>query len=169
MAGGAFLDIFPVESLVFSSGQARLTNDSTLAPLQPGFPSLQPQNIVLGITCLLCGVLALVGLTHKFRYGFWGLTLALPQQFILMESLIGAVIAISTSSFADGVIRPRLFIAADQVPAILAAILHTMAIVNLHINGVFSLWKRKIIDEDYFSQITRQKTNVQSSHEKRAT
>ena len=50
MAGGAFLDIFPVESLVFSSGQARLTNDSTLAPLQPGFPSLQPQNIVLGIT-----------------------------------------------------------------------------------------------------------------------
>jgi hypothetical protein len=50
MAGGAFLDIFPLESLVFSSGQARLTNDSTLAPLQPGFPSLQPQNIVLGIT-----------------------------------------------------------------------------------------------------------------------
>ena len=50
MAGGAFLDIFPVESLVFSSGQARLTNDSNLAPLQPGFPSLQPQNIVLGIT-----------------------------------------------------------------------------------------------------------------------
>jgi hypothetical protein len=53
MAGGAFLDIFPVESLVFSSGQARLTNDSTLAPLQPGFPSLQPQNIVLGITPII--------------------------------------------------------------------------------------------------------------------
>jgi len=53
MAGCAFLDIFPVESLVFSSGQARLTNDSTLAPLQPGFPSLQPQNIVLGITPII--------------------------------------------------------------------------------------------------------------------
>lgn len=49
MDGAAFLDIFPVESLVFSVGQARLTNDSTLAPLQTGFPSLRPQNIVLGV------------------------------------------------------------------------------------------------------------------------
>lgn len=50
MAGSTFLEVFPVESLVTSVGQARLTNDSTLVPLQLGFPSLRPQNIVLGIT-----------------------------------------------------------------------------------------------------------------------
>jgi hypothetical protein len=49
MAGGAFLDIFPIESLVISSGQARLTNDSSLVPLVSGYPSMRPQNIVLGI------------------------------------------------------------------------------------------------------------------------
>jgi hypothetical protein len=49
MSGAAFLDIFPIESLVSSVGQARLTNDSTLVSLQTGYPSLRPQNIVLGV------------------------------------------------------------------------------------------------------------------------
>ncbi|MEY2970931.1 MAG: hypothetical protein RLZZ599_1304 [Bacteroidota bacterium] len=53
MAGGAFLDIFPIESLVLSSGQARLTNDSSLVPLQTGFPALRPQNIILGVVPVL--------------------------------------------------------------------------------------------------------------------
>ncbi len=50
MSGGTFLEVFPVESLVTSVGQARLTNDSTLQPLFSGYPALRPQNIVLGIT-----------------------------------------------------------------------------------------------------------------------
>ena len=49
MAGGAFLDIFPIESLVLSSGQARLTNDSSLVALDVNFPDMRPQNIVLGV------------------------------------------------------------------------------------------------------------------------
>jgi hypothetical protein len=49
MASGAFLDIFPIESLVLSSGQARLTNDSSLVALDASFPDMRPQNIVLGV------------------------------------------------------------------------------------------------------------------------
>jgi len=49
MANGAFLDIFPIESLVLSSGQARLTNDSSLVALDASFPDMRPQNIVLGV------------------------------------------------------------------------------------------------------------------------
>ena len=49
MSDAAFLDVFPLESLVLSVGQARLTNDSTLVPLQTGYGALRPQNIVLGV------------------------------------------------------------------------------------------------------------------------
>ena len=101
--------------------------------------------ILLGSSCILCAILAIIGMTKKFHKTFWGLTLMLPQQLILMESLIGAIIAISHSTFADGVVRPRAFIACDQAPAILAAILHTIAIIEIHLHEVIVYWERKII------------------------
>ena len=64
-----------------------------------------------------------------------GACLAVPQQFFLMTSAIGAVRAIVLSQFADGVDRPWAFIAADQLPAILAAVLHSAALVEVYIWG----------------------------------
>lgn len=58
----------------------------------------------------------------------WIVVLLLPQQILLMMSAAGAIEAIWISQFADGVIRPRGFIAADQLYSVLAAIGHTMAI-----------------------------------------
>jgi hypothetical protein len=58
----------------------------------------------------------------------WIVLLLLPQQVLLMMSASGAAEAIWLSQFADGVIRSRSFIAADQLYSILAAIGHTAAI-----------------------------------------
>ena len=41
---------YPIDGLVTSSGQARITNDSTILPLVTGnYPTLQPSNILIGI------------------------------------------------------------------------------------------------------------------------
>jgi hypothetical protein len=53
----------------------------------------------------------------------------LPQQTLLMISACGAILAIYFSRYADGVVRPRPFIAADQIHVILAALGHTTAVV----------------------------------------
>ncbi len=58
----------------------------------------------------------------------WIVAMLLPQQILLMMSAAGATEAIWLSQFADGVIRSRAFIAADQLYSILAAIGHTVAI-----------------------------------------
>lgn len=76
------------------------------------------------------GVGAGVGLLSRNRN--WSLAALLPQQFVLMYSAWGAAAAIIASTFADGVPRPRAFIFADQLPAILAAVLHTFAIIEHH-------------------------------------
>lgn len=58
----------------------------------------------------------------------WIVWLLVPQQVFLMMSAAGAVEAIWLAQFADGVFRPRAFIAADQFYSILAAFWHTVAI-----------------------------------------
>lgn len=56
----------------------------------------------------------------------------LPQQTILTVSGCAAVAAVVVSQYGDGVARPRLFILADQAPAILVVLLHTAAVVEMH-------------------------------------
>jgi len=58
--------------------------------------------------------------------------LMLPQQFILPLSAFGALAAMWSGHFADGVIRPHAFLIADQAPAVLLAIFHTAAIIRLN-------------------------------------
>lgn len=61
----------------------------------------------------------------------WIVLLFLPQQVLLMMSAAGVVEAIWLAQFADGVMRPRAFIASDQIYSVLAAIGHTTAIVTI--------------------------------------
>jgi hypothetical protein len=56
----------------------------------------------------------------------------LPQQALLTISAYAALLAAAEAHYGDGVIRPRLFILADQAPVILTMVLHTVAIVELH-------------------------------------
>jgi len=100
-------------------------------------------HIALGIVCILFGIAAFVGAFERFKNTSLGLAMMTPQQFILMESAIGAIMAISHSCFADGVIRDRAFIGADQAPAILVALFHTCAIIDFHLKDVIYFWTRR--------------------------
>lgn len=74
-------------------------------------------------TAALMALLALVVRAPLF------LLMLLPQQILLMMSAAGAVEAIWLGQFADGVVRSRGFLAADQCYSIIVAIGHTAAII----------------------------------------
>ena len=62
----------------------------------------------------------------------WSLLCGLPQQFLLMVSAGGSLWAVIIGQYADGVPRPWVFILADQLPAMLAALCHTGALLVFH-------------------------------------
>ena len=84
-------------------------------------------------------IAAVAGLHRRLAHSLWGVGLMLPQQAVLFMSAVGAIQAMALSSFADGVVRPNPFIIADQLPAVLIAILHTIGILCYH---VFSVARR---------------------------
>lgn len=56
----------------------------------------------------------------------------LPQQALLTLSAYATVAAVFAARFGDGLTRPRLFILADQAPAVIAFVLHTAALIDMH-------------------------------------
>lgn len=71
-------------------------------------------------------LLSFIGLFYD--RGLMKVLCLLPQQFLMMVSAGGALYAMYLGQFADGVQRSHAFIIADQSPAVIAAILHTVAI-----------------------------------------
>jgi hypothetical protein len=78
------------------------------------------------IAMLIVATCAIVSFAIRNR--FWAAGFMVPQQLLLFVSAGGAVQAILEGHFADGVERPWTFLLADQSPAILAAIGHTLAL-----------------------------------------
>jgi hypothetical protein len=77
----------------------------------------------------LYGVVAFMATIGLYcRHGFGRVIALLPQQFVLMVSAGGALWAMYLGQFADGVQRSHEFLIADQSPAVIGAILHTVAI-----------------------------------------
>jgi hypothetical protein len=75
--------------------------------------------------------LAVYGVTRP--HPTWqSLASLLPQQGLLTVSAYAAFVAVIISRYGDGVLRPRVFILADQAPVILTMILHTAAVVEMH-------------------------------------
>ena len=84
----------------------------------------------LAISLLL--IVATLALIYVFLFSArypWAVLLVLPQQAVLFISAWTALTAMIEGHFADGVARPTAFIVADQAPAIIAAVLHTAAII----------------------------------------
>jgi hypothetical protein len=81
--------------------------------------------LLAGSAMVVAAVLA-VG-AHLFRpirsWAFW------PQQLLLIVAAIGALVAVVMGNYADGVVRPALFIATDQLLVMLLPIFHALAIV----------------------------------------
>lgn len=76
---------------------------------------------------LMASIFSALGLIVHRR---WVIMFMMPQQLLLTISAIGAVIAIYTSAYADGIVRPRGFIAADQAPIIIMTVAYTISIVK---------------------------------------
>ncbi|MDB5612076.1 MAG: hypothetical protein JWP25_8976 [Bradyrhizobium sp.] len=70
--------------------------------------------------------MALIGIFTELP---WVLLFLIPQQVLLMMSAAGAIESMWLGQFADGVLRPHAFIAADQFYSVLAALGHTIAII----------------------------------------
>lgn len=85
---------------------------------------------VTSFVLLATAAMAVRGIRRRGTTAGW--LLMLPQQFLLIVSAVGGLIAAATGHYADGVTRPHLFIAADQLPGVVAAICHTFAIIDLH-------------------------------------
>jgi hypothetical protein len=83
---------------------------------------------------MLFGVAAMAAI-GVLRDGSRRMTLALllPQQAVLSISAMSAVTAVVDGRYGDGVPRPWYFILADQAPVILTMVLHTIAVVQLHL------------------------------------
>jgi len=89
-----------------------------------------PFDIVAGFL-FFSSLLAIVSFFYRGWIGF--LLLAL-QQTIMITSAMSAVTAVIDGSYADGVLRPMLFILADQAWTIVGAVMHTFAILDVHFN-----------------------------------
>lgn len=77
-------------------------------------------------------VVATLALAYAFLFSkrrLWVVVLALPQQGVMVVSAATAIEAMLAGSFADGIRRPPAFIVADQAPAVIAALLHTVALI----------------------------------------
>lgn len=82
-----------------------------------------------GMLALVIAFAAICAVIALFTDRPWILLLLLPQQILLMAVAAGAVEAMWLAQFADGVLRPRAFIAADQAPSVFGAVGHTVAMI----------------------------------------
>jgi hypothetical protein len=89
-----------------------------------------PSQAMAGILFAASG-LAAWGVTRR-QPSLGSLAALLPQQVLLTLSAYAAVLAVITAQYLDGVTRPRMFILADQAPAIIALVLHTAAVLEMH-------------------------------------
>ena len=84
----------------------------------------------LGVSYLIISAMAVYGIISNTKH-IISLCLVLPQQAFLTYAAVGGIVAVIESSFADGVVRPRGFISADQIPiSVFVAIFHTCALLE---------------------------------------
>ncbi len=84
----------------------------------------------LPFVLFISSTLALYYLILSRQAGLFAFFCLLPQQSIMIASAVTAVSAMLTGMYADGVERPIAFIVADQAPAVIASILHTLALIG---------------------------------------
>lgn len=91
-----------------------------------GFASLKP-----GVTAVVFAVAGVLSLWATFARAPLSSRLAamIPAQLVLFVCGAAAGAAMLHSRFGDGVRRPRAFITADQLPAVLIIPIHAAAIV----------------------------------------
>jgi len=82
-------------------------------------------SLLAGIVMLIAAGLAMAAHLHRplRSWAYW------PQQLLLVVAAVGALVAVVMGNYADGTVRPTLFIATDQLPVMLLPFFHALAIV----------------------------------------
>jgi hypothetical protein len=63
---------------------------------------------------------------------FSPINLVWGQQLLLYLSAVAAIMSVYNSAFGDGQVRSRIFIASAQFHHVLLAVMHTIALLDLH-------------------------------------
>jgi len=87
--------------------------------------------VLMAAVLFFASALAAWAVTRR-QPSFQSLAALLPQQALLTLSAYAAIAAVIVGHYGDGLPRPRLFILADQAPALIALILHTVAVIEMH-------------------------------------
>jgi hypothetical protein len=97
----------------------------------------------LGLIYITVGSFAALSLLLLERYSIWRMAVLVPQQFFLVLAALGATDAMWNSQFADGVVRSQFFIVADQIPIVIATVLHSFALIDTRIEMLLSVVRRR--------------------------
>lgn len=89
-----------------------------------------PHVLVATLMLAVAGI-AVAGLRQRVP-GLRSLAMLMPQQALLWLTAWSASRAVIASAYADGVLRSRTFIAADQMPIVLIVVIHTAALFEMH-------------------------------------
>ena len=89
----------------------------------------QGSNVAAGLVFIAAGLLATVSTWSVFDRVLTHVALFMPQQFLLFVSMIGALQCITGGHFADGVVRPPVFIFVDQIYLIVTCFFHIFAVI----------------------------------------
>lgn len=82
-------------------------------------------SMLAGLAMIIAATLAIAAHLHRplRSWAFW------PQQMLLVVAAVGALVAVVMGNYADGTVRPTLFIATDQLPVMLLPFFHALAII----------------------------------------
>ncbi len=86
-------------------------------------------NVLAGLAFIAAGMLASISTWSTFEDPMTHIALLMPQQFLMFVSMVGAMQSMFLGRFADGIVRPPMFIFVDQVWLIVLCIAHVAAIV----------------------------------------
>lgn len=92
-----------------------------------GPAQLFPNRYGLALLLLVVAGSAVAGIFQPLRIS--KVILLIPQQVMLGMSSAAALHAMIAGHFADGVPRPSMFLFADQLPAVIALVVHSLSIV----------------------------------------
>ncbi len=87
-----------------------------------------PNRYGLALFLVVCAGLAVFAQRRRDLFHLSVAFLLLPQQIMLFATFTGALCAVFSGMYADDVVRPSMFILADQLPRILLAPAYTWAI-----------------------------------------
>jgi hypothetical protein len=87
------------------------------------------------VAMLSASALALTSVFLRRAPNWTRLVLLLPQQLLLYVAAWGGLHAVVNGHYADGVDRPYQFILTDQLPLMLLAVIHTLAVIEFPWQG----------------------------------